>query len=154
MEREVSLTVEISVALVAICAVISIIWFTVYLGNDVANQSSETASEIIATMESTVLEELSGEGEIIMPSASIYNVLRTYSNAIPEFECEICKKNPKKHTCVKNSVLHERKEDYPLNLVESNYNCVITHLEGKVHVLVKDRPYGGYKVIISDKKIN
>lgn len=134
MEREVSLTVEISVALVAICAVISIIWFTVYLGNDVANQSSETASEIVATMESTVLEELSGEGDIIMPSASIYNVLRTYSNAIPEFHCKIC-------------------GGAPLNLTTDN-PCIITHLEGKVHVLVQDRAYGGYKVTISNNRIN
>ena len=48
---------------------------------------------------------------------------------------------------------HERKEDYPLNLVESNYNCVITHLEGKVHVLVEVCSYGGYKVTISDTNI-
>lgn len=134
MEREVSLTVEISVALVAICAVISIIWFTVYLGNDVANQSSETASEIVATMESTVLEELSGKNEVIMPSAAIYNVLRTYSNAVPEFVCEICGEDP-------------------VDLSLKN-PCIITHLTGKVHVLVKDRIYGGYKVIISDEKID
>ena len=134
MEREVSLTVEISVALVAICAVISIIWFTVYLGNDVANQSSETASEIVATMESTVLEELSSKNEVIMPSAAIYNVLRTYSNAVPEFECKICGGDA-------------------VDLTVEN-PCIITHLEGKVHVLVKNRIYGGYNVIISDNTID
>jgi len=134
MEREVSLTVEISVALVAICAVISIIWFTVYLGNDVANQASETGSDIVATMESSVLEELSGKNEVIMPSAAIYNVLKTYSNAVPEFECKIC-----------GGGVVDLTDDNP---------CVIKHLEGKVHVLVKDRPYGGYKVIVSNEKID
>lgn len=140
MDREVSLTVEISVALVAICAVISIIWFTVYLGNDVANQASETGSDIVATMESSVLEELSGEDEIIMPSAAVYNVLKTYGNAIPEFYCIHCGANP-------NNV------NTSVDLTVKN-PCIIEHLSGKVHVLVKDRVYGGYKVIISDNKIN
>ena len=134
MDREVSLTVEISVALVAICAVISIIWFTVYLGNDVANQSSETASDIVATMESTVLEELVGEDEVIMPSAAIYNVLKTYGNAVPELYCEICGGDA-------------------VDLTTSN-PCVIKHLSGKVHVLVLHRTYGGYRVIVSDSKID
>ena len=37
MEREISVAVEIGVTLIALSVVISIIWFTVYLGNTMAN---------------------------------------------------------------------------------------------------------------------
>ena len=50
MEREISVAVEIGVTLIALSVVISIIWFTVYLGNTMANDVTIEASDIVASI--------------------------------------------------------------------------------------------------------
>ena len=86
MEREISVAVEIGVTLIALSVVISIIWFTVYLGNTMANDVTIEASDIVASNEVGSLEELC-DTNTVMPTSAVYSLLRTYSSNIPEYRC-------------------------------------------------------------------
>lgn len=129
MEREVSLVIEIGVALIAISAVIGIIWFTVFLGRDVAADATEEASSILVANQVGVLEDLKDK-ENVMPASAAYSILRTYSNYIPESYCNYNVSSP----IVRDLV--------------TTPSCLLEHLIGKVSLEVTDSNLGGYRVVI------
>ena len=133
MDREVSFAVEIGVALIALSAVIAIIWFTVFMGQGVANDASTTANDILVSAEAGVMKELQ-MSDNVMPTSAAYSILRTYSNYIPEYVCNFHKKGSSIEAKEKNL------------MVEAP--CLLEHMEGKVSMCVEPSESGGYKVTI------
>lgn len=115
MEREISSAVEIGVGLIAISAVIAIIWFTVYLGNTIKVDSVNEANRILSEVESGLLTEQIGKAESI-PTATAYGILRTHSHLIPEFICTV-------PGCPSNAQVQDLTRVTP---------CVLNHLTGRV----------------------
>lgn len=138
MDKEVSMAVELGVILVAISAVIGIIWFTVFMGQGIANDASTEATLIASSTEIGVLEDLKNK-ENVMPASAAYSILRTYSNIIPEYYCN----NPECY--------HEDNPTGKINLVK-NQPSLVNHLEGMVSMEVLDCVSGGYTVIIHHQK--
>lgn len=133
MEREVSLAMEIGVSLFVLAIVINLIWFTVIMGKDFANSKIETANDIVNTVEVGELSELS-EVEREMPTASVYNIIRTYGPYIVELKC-----NHPDHT------------DGPLitYISAGETPCILGHLHGKPIVKVVKTEYGWYNMELS-----
>ena len=129
MEREISVAVEIGVTLIALSVVISIIWFTVYLGNTMANDVTIEASDIVASNEVGSLEELC-DTNTVMPTSAVYSLLRTYSSNIPEYRCNF----------------HSTPTE--LDLTETQVACILQHMTGKVSLEVQRTDGGWYRVII------
>ena len=71
MDKEVSMAVELGVILIAISAVIGIIWFTVFMGQGIANDASTEATLIASSTEIGVLEDLKNK-ENVMPASAAY----------------------------------------------------------------------------------
>lgn len=135
MEREVSIVVEIAVTLTAISALIGIIWFTVFMGNDLANNVSIEASELSSSIEIGTLHDLK-DTETEMPASAAYSLLRTYSNYIPEFVCNC-------NSCTKKGITQDLVNVAP---------CILEHLKGRVNVKVEYTDESWYKVTIEDVK--
>ena len=136
MEREISTAVEISVALIAISALLFIVWFTVFLGKDVANDASVVASDIVAVSEVGQLKEMC-EYENIMPASAAYSILRTNSEIIGSYICKL-------HATVQPSV--------PLYAERSP--CILKHLTGKVNMRVQFTNEGWFAVEIHHMNCN
>lgn len=85
MEKEVSESISMGVALMALAALLSIVFFTVYLGNGIkagaGNQLSDVKNEISIDY---VTALASGEVDNDMPTATAYNIFRTYDKVILE----------------------------------------------------------------------
>lgn len=143
MHREVSMAMEMATALIAISALIGIIWFTVFMGKGVANDASVEVSEIMSRSQVACLESLcSTTSDAVpeqMPIAAVYNILRTYGKYIPEFECD-CDK------CSQKSDIQ--------NIAEGNPPCVLKHLNTGVVECIVSKIDTGYKVVIKDVNPN
>ena len=137
MEREVSIVTEIGVSLIALSAVIGIIWFTVFMGNTIGNEVSVEASEIVANMEVGALNDLC-DVNTVLPTSAVYSILRTYGSYIPdsnsttdsEFRCNIG------------------------STVDTNISCVLTHMTGKVSLEVHRTDEGWYSAEIHHVNCN
>lgn len=128
MEREISLSVEIAVALIAISALIGILWVTVFMGQDMANDMSLTASDVLVSMEEGKLHELT-QTHNVMPTAAVYSLLRTNGNSIGEVKCRLA-----------NATCPEK----------GSKMCVLKHLEGRVSLQVELLDLGWYKLTIHE----
>lgn len=135
MEKEVSYVVEIAVTLIAVSALIGIIWFTVYLGNSMANEVTNETSDIVAVSESGVLKELC-DTNTIMPTSAVYSLLRTYSNYIPEYTCN----------------LHDAPVE--LDMTVEQVPCILQHMTGKVSLQVEENESGWFCVTIHHMNCN
>lgn len=124
MEREVSMVVEIGVALIALAAFIFILWFTVFMGEDMANNMGQEAGQILATTQSGTLEELKGT-YTILPTSGVYSILRANESSIGRVDCRIC---------------GSKKKDG---------SCLLGHLDGRANLEVQYEEAGGwYKLIV------
>lgn len=137
MDKEVSMVVELGVVLIAIAAVIGIIWFTVFMGEGIANDAASEASLISSSTEMGVMEDLKNKDNV-MPTSAAYSILRTYSNIIPEYYCNY------------KSVAKEC--DHSKKVLLGSQPCLVNHLEGMVSMEVLDCVSGGYTVIIHHQK--
>lgn len=83
MERELSISVELVVTILAITVVISILMFTVIVGNEVKEDSSEALSDVRDSISIEYVEDLDkGRVDSNMPAATAYNILSMYSSVI------------------------------------------------------------------------
>lgn len=141
MEREVSIAVELGVALISVAALIGIVWFTVFMGKGMANNVSVEASDALYRSQVATLESIMEKGEEEeMPIAAAYSMLRTYSSYIPEFICN----NPK---CIAD---REKIDKESLTLSEGDSICVLQHLDiGMVRIKIEESIKGGYKVTLT-----
>ena len=91
MEKEVSSIVDLMVGLIAVSAVLGIVTFTVLIGRDVMSDVISTASSIDSMVSMGFIEDLAkGEVDNEMPTATAFNVLTTYDNAIGVTGCGVC----------------------------------------------------------------
>lgn len=75
MEREVSSALSIGITLIAIAALISIVWVTVIIGNSVSVNAYNEGSKIQSKIQSSQLNSIRYEEEIVVPKAAAYNLL-------------------------------------------------------------------------------
>lgn len=122
MEKEVSMTIEIAVALIAISIVIGIISFTVFMGQDMSNEVAVESSKIVSAMEVGELDEMCHQNSI-MPTAGAYSIYKTHKNIIPDYYCHICK---------------------------TDVFCLLNHLSGKVSVQITKSEKGWYSMDIHE----
>jgi len=84
MEREVAQSVYIGVTMMALAIVISLVMFTVYIGNDVKKDAIDKAVAIGSCVSVAQLSSLNGRAEI-MPKASAYVIIAKEYRGIKKF---------------------------------------------------------------------
>ncbi len=137
MEKEVSNIIELGVALVALAAVIGIMWFTVFQGQEVASDAAVVGSSIVSSVQVGALTELT-DSETELPTASVFSLLKTYSNEIESYTCKVC--NP-------------TADSYDIdmdNFGPTKSLCVQNHLTGKVNVELVETSSGVFHMVIHD----
>ena len=132
MEKEVSMAMQISVSLIAISALLSIVLFTVYLGQEVKVEAFDVANRMVIDSEVGLLEDLVGQ-ENEMPMATAYSILRTYSRVIAKVTCH------DSHHGAGVSKVTDLTEGSP---------CLLEHMRGRVSLEVKKIEEGWYEVIV------
>lgn len=129
MDREISVALHLGVSLIALSVTISIVWFTVFFGKEVAQDVSVESSGIVGTATVGMLEELIGHDDIIMPAAAAYSIVRSYGLYIECFDCDICNNNGQKP--------YEKD------------TCLQKHLRDKISLRAEKTDTGGYKLSVS-----
>jgi hypothetical protein len=85
MEREVSESLSIGVTLAAIATLLSVVMFTVYVGNTIKATGGSSLSGISNEISFNYIDSLArGEMDNEMPTATAYNIFKTYDKAIIE----------------------------------------------------------------------
>lgn len=85
MERELSIGVELAIGLVALAVVLSLTMGFVYYGNIIKDGSGSQFVDMKETMSLDYMKGLArGETDTDMPSATAYNIIRTYESVISE----------------------------------------------------------------------
>lgn len=128
MEKEVSHSVEIAVTLVILSVVISFVFYTVVVGNMVKEDGYDFAHRLQVNTSETFLADMVGKDNI-MPTATAYNILKTYGAIIPQYRCNISNEN--------------------LDLTKDQV-CLVTHLTGKVSLDVVKLAEGSYSVTVNE----
>ena len=82
MEQEVSGVVKLGIALIAMAALINIVWYTVKLGGDIKLGAFNEGVEIASAVENSTLASLRGTESTVMPKASAYALLEQSSSGI------------------------------------------------------------------------
>lgn len=128
MEREVSHSVELSVGLVALAALLSIIMFTVTIGNIVKAKSGDGLTDVRDSMSVEYVKGLvSGEIDNEMPTATAYNILNKFRGVIVE-----------EATGYDSKVRNLQIED---SILKDN-------LKGRVQLEIKETTQGTYVAIV------
>lgn len=129
MEKEVSHAIEIGVSLIAVSAVIAIIWFTVFLGQDLKISAVNESSRIVTDLQEGVISDMVGQQNDI-PTATAYGIVRSYGSIIPSSTCKICGKVTdltKDTPCLLNHMHGELSVE--VNAVNSWYEITIHKLD-------------------------
>lgn len=82
MEQEVSGVVKLGIALIAMAALINIVWYTVKLGGDIKLGAFNEGVEIASAVENSTLASLRCTESTVMPKASAYALLEQSSSGI------------------------------------------------------------------------
>lgn len=137
MEKEVSTVVTLSIMLIAMAVVLSIVWFTVFLGRDMSQNVSYEASNMVAETSVGAIEELVGKESVEMPTSAAYSLIRTYGSYIESFYCH------DEENCYLFD--DEAVEQFPYK-----YDvCLQSHLNGKVKLTATVTETGGYRIDVS-----
>jgi len=86
VEKEVSYAIEIGVTLAILSVVLTIVFLTLSIGNDVKIGAYEEGARIVTDLHEGNLASLVGY-ENKMPTAAAYSLLRANSRVIPELVC-------------------------------------------------------------------
>lgn len=86
MEREVSSAMSIGITLVALAALISVIWVTVLIGNSVKVDAYNEANDIASNIASSQMYSIKYKEDIVMPKAAAYSLLTLESNYVSELK--------------------------------------------------------------------
>lgn len=80
-----SISVSITVALLVTGAVLALVFFTVFLGNEIKTGISDYFGDSLNDMNSGILHDLaSGISDYNMPSATAYNILKLHERVFTE----------------------------------------------------------------------
>lgn len=151
MDREVSSAVQLGVTLMVLSALISLIMYTVYIGNTLKADVVDNTISIQTSVETGQLNSLSNGESVIMPTASIYYILtKEYSGVSEVLYPYVSATNYKRYKVnskgywTLNGAGTSGKYLFPADILED------AGLAGKVKVTV-DRLGGGmYSVHISN----
>lgn len=151
MEREVSSTVSLAVVLVALAALISIVSATLYIGYDVEEVAYMEGVEIQERIDSSLFSSLTPDEEIIVPKATVYNILVQESDLIGSVELTdkhgetivVQPGNSRWDAILKSS--GTRIKEYI-----SSYDIIAEDLSGKVTFSVSEQPSGTYAVYVTE----
>lgn len=86
MENEVSAVSRIAVMLVAMAALIGIVWVTIVMGNDLKNNTYNEASIMVNDVGNAQMSSLSGSGETLMPKAAAYALINQSKSNVVKLE--------------------------------------------------------------------
>ena len=149
MESEVSDSVKLAVMLVAVSALISIVWFTVSMGNNLKINSYNELSKIESGMKICQVASLNHKDPVVMPKAAVYNILAKESAAIKSVQ----------YTDIDGKVSNiEYKNDCWQSTGEINceyallYEMVENDLRGKAEVYTEKVDAESYIMYIQDLK--
>ena len=131
MEREVSHAIELGAVMMAIAALLSIVWFTVFMGRGLANDMTVEASNIAGQVSVVALDEIEAKGGEEMPAAAAYSIIKTYDSYINNYTC--------------NNFGHDR-----TYLLKDKSPCLSSHLQGMV-LLEIEQTSEGYNVTVTKK---
>ena len=106
------------------------------MGEEMANDVGQEASNILGTTQSGTLEELR-DTYTILPTSGVYSILRSNEGVIGEVDCRIC----------------GGKKDASGKLLKDG-SCLLGHLDGKVNLEVQYLPEGWYKLIVHKHTCN
>lgn len=126
MHKELSMVINMGLALIAMALLLSLIVFTVSIGLNVKNYAIDKANDIERSVISGTIESLMS-GDAIMPTAAAYGLLQSSVNTIIKTDCHVCGK---------------------VNGVGAAGACLIGHLQGRVRLSITKITEGQYEVII------
>lgn len=139
MEQEVSGVVKLGVALIAMAALINIVWYTVKLGGDIKLGAFNEGVEIASAVENSTLASLRGTESTVMPKASAYALLEQSSSGISKMVY-----NGRNITYSGNKWV----DDVELEEHDSVAGFLASDITGKVKVKVAHDDIGTYVVTI------
>lgn len=84
MEREVASTVHLGAMLILLGALLSLIFFTVYVGNNTGDKAVQEAANIQSKVGSGELDGLANYKDSVMPKVSIYYILSKEYDSVCE----------------------------------------------------------------------
>ncbi len=133
MHKELSLTVEIGMALFGVSLVIFFAMFVTAIGNDVKTNSYDTANSILSEVEMGLLEDMVGQ-QNEMPAATAYSLIRTYGRFIPVITC------------------HMGHASGVVKVTDGGVDtpCIKEHMTGKVYLEVTEPTVGVFNVEIHE----
>lgn len=128
MEREVSSMSHLAVAMVSVSLVLSLVWFTIFLGDSIRADAYAKAVDIQEGITSGNLQTLTYTPSD-MPAAAAYSIIESNFNNIQSSKCMIC-----------NSAECS---------FENSASCLRTHIKGRVILEVtKDNASSLFNVVI------
>lgn len=150
MDREVSMTVHLAVAMLSMSIVLSIVMGTVFIGNQL---KADIIDDMVTTqnaIETGQLRELSTSGTMIMPRASIYSIVTKEKGAIIRVGIDGVD-----YTTDGDGRWVSRGDVLDPNYDSNRYvfpeDIILKTLEGKVEVFVDRNSYGLYSVYITSR---
>lgn len=149
MEHEVADSVRLTIMLVALAALIGIIWFTVSMGNRLKVESYNNLSGIENSMKMCQTQSLGNKEETIMPKAAVYNILAKESSVITKVIYTDSSGNV-------SNILYDDKNWVSTGYVNKNYTMlyemVENNLTGKSKVSVSKNIDETFTMHIADIK--
>lgn len=158
MEREVSDSIKISITLLLMAALISIVWFTVRIGNNIKNDTFESSSNLAANMESSQLNSIKYKEGLVVPKVSVYNLINQESSVVTKVIYITSTKNGDKYELTYNGEKWEAelggiKYTYSFAqdiLADTRFNGGLT---GRSEVYAEPNGDNTYTVSVTDIKV-
>ena len=82
MEKEVSSVTRLGIMLIAMSALIGLVWVTVKIGVSFGDNQYKMGANVVNSAESSQIKSLCGKENVIMPTAAIYNMIAQESSSV------------------------------------------------------------------------
>lgn len=135
MRNEVGEVIRLGVNLHYLALVGVVLFFLLFMGYQISNDASLAASDMLGEAKVGLLEDMREE-EHVIPTAALYNIVRTYDAFIPEYVCKCS--------------VHAGHHVGPYDLSAGMTPCVLLHMTGRVSVEVGLAATTGYSVTVHD----
>lgn len=159
MEREVSSAVSLATTLIAMSIVITLVMYTVIIGNGFKENIFESTAQIQTQLSSGQLNSLCNGDTKIMPKAAIYSILAQEHNAINSLT--YTKRTDLASgatTIVTMEPASNGRWSDKYGAIDSEFvypeDVMSNELTGKVTVEVEKNSYGTYDITVRDIEVN
>ena len=152
MHQETSDALRISIMLILAAALISMVWYTVVIGNNVKVSSYEKGIEIAQDLSGSQLDSIKYIEDLVMPKAAVYNLISQ------EYKCV----NSISYTGLDNKTTYvqfgsskwEAKDAFGTVINEFNFpqDVLAEHLSGKSMIYVEPAKNNTFNIKITDMK--